>query len=78
LEPNRILSEIMHVPLRNQATETEIQQLHQLLNSKDFEKPAFEQLFQQLSHKLGIHDPVMVRASHRISVLKRQKQNEAH
>jgi predicted ATP-binding protein involved in virulence len=78
LEPNRILSEIMRVPLRNQATETEIQQLHQLLNPKDFEKPVFEQLFQQLSHKLGIHDPVMVRASHRISVLKRQKQNEVH
>jgi predicted ATP-binding protein involved in virulence len=78
LEPNRILSEIMRVPLRNQATETEIRQLHQLLNPQDFEKPAFEQLFQQLSHKLGIHDPVMVRANHRISVLKRQKQNEVH
>jgi predicted ATP-binding protein involved in virulence len=78
LEPNRIFSEIMRVPLRNQATEIEIQQLHQLLNPKDFEKPVFEQLFQQLSHKLGIHDPVMVRANHRISVLKRQKQNEIH
>jgi hypothetical protein len=78
LEPNRILSEIMRVPLRNPATEKEIQQLHQWLNPQDFNKPASEQLFQHLSHKLGIHDPVIVRANHRISVLKRQKQNEVH
>jgi hypothetical protein len=68
----------MRVPLRNDATEKEIQQLQQGLNLKDFEKPAFQQLFQQLAHKLGIQDSVVVRANHRISVLKRQKQNKVH
>ena len=73
LEPNRILKEIMNVPLRNKETEMHIEELSNLLNSDDFDKPETQKLYNDLSEQLGKQDPFIVRVAHRMSVLERQK-----
>lgn len=74
LEPNRILKEIMNVPLRNEETEKDIKELTSLLNPYDFDKPRAKEVFNELLKKLGTYDAFIVRATHRISVLERQKE----
>lgn len=73
LEPNRILKEIMNVPLRNKETETSIEDLSSLLNLDDFDKLETQKLYNDLLEQLGKQDPFIVRAAHRLSVLERQK-----
>ena len=73
LEPDRILKEIMQVPLREYQTQQDIDELTRLLTLEAFESKRAEELAEKLTDQLGREDPFIIRLEHQMLMLRRKK-----
>jgi len=72
LEPNRILKEIMGAPLRDFDTQKKVAQLSQMIKT-NWKNPEIAILIEELTNRLGIQDPFIMRVQHELLMLKRRK-----
>ncbi len=73
LEPDRILKEIMQVPLREYQTQHDIDELTQLLTLEAFESERAEELADNLTAQLGREDPFIILLEHELLMLRRKQ-----
>jgi predicted ATP-binding protein involved in virulence len=77
LEPDRILKEIMQVPLREYQTQQDIDELTQLLTLEAFESAQAMELAEKLIDQLGKEDPFIILLDHELLMLRRKKRTLA-
>ena len=77
LEPNRIIQEIMEVPLRDIDIQRRIDELSERLRlyPEDYDKPEMQALINDLIEDLGKQDPFVMRLNHQLMMIRR-KQNQ--
>lgn len=75
LEPNRVLREVMGLEtLRYSPVVEKIERLANLMKEREYDENEVDSLLTELVGVLGENDPAIIRATHRIAVMKRKKQ----
>ncbi len=72
VEPNRILNQIMNMPLRDTVTQEKIDYVARNI-TKEHDKEKMQNTINELVDSLGVEDPFIIRLNHQLLMIERKK-----